>query len=766
MDVKRAIKKVVALATATGLVGATLAGALAADLEDYPSPFVQSGVLSPTDSVIVIGESAATSDVMGAIEIAASLQAAAVSVEAVEVDATVEPTIDEGVEISKSGDKVNYGETLNDVQSTALDDSDLDLLEEGTYSENRGETSNDADYEQTLTLEAGTATFQFDQPEDEEAGDYLYLQKGVTLYTYLLEFTDAVDWDSDHASDDFEGSKIEIQGNEYTITDAKFTATDTDLDELTLVAGDTTRWLQQDQPLTVGDHTIMVINVNDDGSMCGVEVDGATQWVNVGSTATIGGLEIGVLDAIAVHSKDYDQDTCEISIGSQEIVLSNGNRVVVNDDEVDGSEVTITSSSSEWTQLQITYEVDDDDIYLAPGEAWTDPVFGNFKIVFAGTTATTEDMEMSANGDEAEFTYINNDGEEVTVYWHNDGATENIMLGTDDDELILLPGEQVVQSNVEGTMLLYTTDGGETHLLEISDIDTTNNKTDIKDLTYGTTYDDKAFTRDQEVTSTIALGSLGSLAVKMDEDNVTFLTTYGNGVPETKYGATLSFNDSRVLIYEEDVVETTEVGEDNITLQLKFDTSDDELQLYTPSSTAGLTMKDASEDDDDTQYAVTTKGTLVEWDNEDSLWAKVTYPEEDVYANVFVAPLSAQVTQGAAGELTTEKVNKIPVGLAVLDSNAESMNKNMIVVGGPCVNTLAAELADNPADCTEGFESGKAKLKYYTRNGKVALLVAGYDAQDTLGASYVLRDYEDYALLGDEVEVVVASLTDISVTTV
>ena len=40
-----------------------------------------------------------------------------------------------------------------------------------------------------------------------------------------------------------------------------------------------------------------------------------------------------------------------------------------------------------------------------------------------------------------------------------------------------------------------------------------------------------------------------------------------------------------------------------------------------------------------------------------------------------------------------------------------------------------------------------------------------YSAQDTLGASYVLADYEDYALSGDEVEVVVASLQDISVTT-
>jgi hypothetical protein len=57
-------------------------------------------------------------------------------------------------------------------------------------------------------------------------------------------------------------------------------------------------------------------------------------------------------------------------------------------------------------------------------------------------------------------------------------------------------------------------------------------------------------------------------------------------------------------------------------------------------------------------------------------------------------------------------------------------------------------------------------LKYFDRNTRSALLVAGYSAQDTLGASYVLADHEDYDLDGDEVEVVVASLSDITVNTV
>ncbi len=57
-----------------------------------------------------------------------------------------------------------------------------------------------------------------------------------------------------------------------------------------------------------------------------------------------------------------------------------------------------------------------------------------------------------------------------------------------------------------------------------------------------------------------------------------------------------------------------------------------------------------------------------------------------------------------------------------------------------------------------------AKIKLYEDQN--ALLVAGYGPQDTLGASYVLADHEDYNLQGDEVEVSVASLDSISVSPV
>ncbi|MBR9702931.1 hypothetical protein GOV10_02765, partial [Candidatus Woesearchaeota archaeon] len=86
----------------------------------------------------------------------------------------------------------------------------------------------------------------------------------------------------------------------------------------------------------------------------------------------------------------------------------------------------------------------------------------------------------------------------------------------------------------------------------------------------------------------------------------------------------------------------------------------------------------------------------------------------------------------------------------------------------PAINTAAAEFLGNPADPAEGFEPGKAMIAAMDFDDTVAILVAGYEAQETLGASYVLADYAIYLadVEGGEVEVVASDLSDLQVTSV
>jgi len=104
------------------------------------------------------------------------------------------------------------------------------------------------------------------------------------------------------------------------------------------------------------------------------------------------------------------------------------------------------------------------------------------------------------------------------------------------------------------------------------------------------------------------------------------------------------------------------------------------------------------------------------------------------------------------------------VGASKLDSEVASVSaQNLIVVGGPCVNTVAAELLGNPADCTEGFRPGVSRVKLFTNaNGNVAMLVAGFSGQDTRNAGgFLATRFSE--LTGDEVELEGTTSSDLTV---
>ena len=71
MLVIKKVKKIIALGVGASLMGASLLGATAADLADFPSPFVKDGMF---DGMMVVGDDAAPADIIGVTDIAMSLQ--------------------------------------------------------------------------------------------------------------------------------------------------------------------------------------------------------------------------------------------------------------------------------------------------------------------------------------------------------------------------------------------------------------------------------------------------------------------------------------------------------------------------------------------------------------------------------------------------------------------------------------------------------------------------------------------------------------------
>lgn len=140
-------------------------------------------------------------------------------------------------------------------------------------------------------------------------------------------------------------------------------------------------------------------------------------------------------------------------------------------------------------------------------------------------------------------------------------------------------------------------------------------------------------------------------------------------------------------------------------------------------------------------------GTLAEVDKGDSdqIEGRISYPDNQVTALVYIGEVDASITSGAvsSGGATVKSLGNV----AIADSEVGSAStKNLIVVGGSCVNSVAAELLGvaNPtcgADFTTktAVGSGEYLIETFARSGgKVATLVAGYNAGDTTNAAKAL----------------------------
>lgn len=814
-------KKIVALTAGAAMVGATIFGAVAADLSQYPAPFITDGAF---DGAIVVGELAKSTDVIGSIELAAGLQAAAVKTTPVVVGSGTS-SIDKGVAIDKTGTHLALGRFLQFVQDTPLDESDLPtLLVDGTVDEDEGDNKNTIDYTQELRLFSNSGQVIYTQDDDDAptAGTYLFFADNANMYNYTLDFDEDWDYSNDSASevnDDFETAKISLLGKEYTFTEVTtVSGTNKAIDKITLLAGDTTRWMTEAEPLTReiagAKHTFVLTDVNEDETKCGISVDGTIQWVDVGSTKTVNGIQIGATDAIVTHSAGKDVDVCEVNLGATELELENSNEVKLNGVDIDGTTVTITSSmgssGNTFSALNILFEPDDD-IYLAKGDKYPEPVFDAFTFYFDGlSTEKTEPIDLKATGNSAALTFLNNDNKEVKIEWDkNNSDILNLGTGSTADDRLYLEGQacSYVSSitECEGAQFLRITSGGEAHVLELLDFDSADDKIKLKDVTYGSTSEDDftlANATGQFGTSyTVDLGSgAGQVTltiIDLNRTNVTsalgtanalnFTEISGNSnIAETSLndvgGITFSgiaangnisgFTNDRVFTLTEDSEDG--IGAAVIGFSLSVDTADDDINVGTPVMVSGNTAfhgsaVQASEADDDHEYYVTNWSTIIYYDQEDDDFATVEYPETYRYGQAFVGETEAKIT-ASGGTVESVEVQQIPVGSAKFDKDiADWTAQNLIVVGGPCANTVAAALMGNPADCAAGFKEGEATIKLYTAStGKVSLLVAGYSGLDTRRATQVLARYKDWSaqLKGTEVTVKGTTLADTTVMSV
>ena len=864
MKVRNIVRKAAVLGSSAALVGTTLMGALAYDLGTYPAKFIVDGQF---DGKIVVGENAATADVLGAIDIAASLQAA--SVKKVTIPGAAGEVSLEGdtYKISTSADQVELREFISEVVDTITED-DLTGLKSGRLTTSEGTTG----YAQYIRLQdVGTLQnisvnfIKNDGEKVEKMSDYMIVDTQLPFLQWEIQFDEGFESELDGTDlDDFEDRSFNIMGTDYSIVSASVNTSGIQNFQMELMGGSVADTLREGETRAFSingvDYEVTLVFVSDPSTSGGeneakFSVNGElTQAMAESDTDTLsGGLQIGVRDVL-VNSRE---GVASFYLGAQKITVTDplvnntdfDGDIEVNDDVSESNVLDVAGSLSGTTfeitsiKYQVTMESEDGSggvAYIPPGhgvrELMEEPellLSDVLDLRYEGLTKpqVKEAKFYSSGDDEYKLSFTNIDGKEykgVPILSTDSGATDVLAFGDQDDDLVFVEGTAgTFFIGIDDYLIVSSKSGADDHkavtnVLRYDEYDADQRTLSFTDLAGGTvstvvdtlgngtikvgghsytvgvsapmTVDDGNIFVDLDGDGSVTAGEYavvttwGGLVVNLLANTTNTSATLGNGVTrQTLVGNGLSFPAPGAGWY----VNMTATVDTSL-----FDTAGDETFAWAIEENAGETELDLNfadnsysgpldnsafdpvsifefdelEDDSEKTVGMTDYGILItelnpdDADDQNTLTLEV--PEEQRLAQVFVTLGSVTPTEGGAG--SSDQINPIAVGLAVLDSNAAGLlgSENLIVVGGPCANTVAAELLGNPADCTEGFELGKAAIRAWDQGTSVAILVAGYSAQDTQGASKVLAAYKDYSgkLSGSEVEVVVADLNSISVT--
>ncbi len=777
-------RKIASVLTSAVMLSSTVGLAAAAN---YPAPYVQGG---NADVAIVWGSTSAQSDLVAVTDITSNLQAT-LAKQTVTSSGSSGTSVSGGdfVKLAKSSDNVNLGNSAYDVFGATVNDDDLSsLLMDGTY---LNDENTEYDYEQKVNLGSNLnlSFFADSDYKSKEPTVGIKLGSNKFVLNYTVDFT--TDAESDVTSSDlvdFETTDLNILGRKYYVLDAKNGSTAAYFGKFTFLDSADTGIATEGETTTiqVGDKSYDV-SINFIGSSTvKLDVNGqVTNTLSEGETYRLtDGTYVGVKD-ILYNSKDAGISKVEFSLGSGKLEIESGSDIELNDESISGLKgwvVRGSASADKQTldKIVIQWHTDDEE-FVTSEESLEMPGFKALKLSMGEFyTPAKEVTKISYDGDDSiEIEAPIKDGTARFNILYANATGDFVGIGKDSDELLsthpssaLLFNQTGASNNVDRWFVASyaTSSDAESYLLSASITESNNkNRTTIKNevtgqnvcedkvagdtcnigdvsLTIVTVYKTGA---DKWVNFSAGTGVSFNTLFTKDGLNISLPFKSDNvGDNDLAYGA-INFTTGAVaghspvsfyvFMTEEDKDDDNSEGNVfNVTLD---DDSDNDVHVSAIGS--GQTALEVPGSDDDTVTRVVSDlGTkITKLVSSDKGIAEIEYSGGESYADILLTAPSASVSSGSGSGGSVKELGSV----SVKDSEVSSVSgKNLVVVGGSCVNSVAAELLGG-AYCGADFESkttvgaGSFLIKTYSRSGgKIATLVAGYNAGDTSNAAKYL----------------------------
>lgn len=814
MKVKKMAKRILAVGAGATMLGATVMGAMAADLNEYPNMFVSDGVFN---GLLVVGENAASVDNLAMTDIAASMKYAGGTSTSVSVSGDAW--------LVKSGtDELEFGESFGPATGGVVDfvDADeLDALADGELTSSKGTFK----YEQFIHFDRTNGiNTTYAEDDDDVTADFVKIADSAQFARYEMNFLTAAKSDIDASEsyklDDFEDKTLTFLGKTYNIVKARSVLNGPGKVTMTLMSGSEKDTLLEGESKSYtvkGKEYDVNLVFTDSGKRAKFTINGeTTPLMDEGDTETLSdGTVLGLSEVLyqdyagGVHQAEFFLGADKLELEDDDITLTgSSDELKVNDETIDGAQVHIrgtvndnATSTTDDGELEIdTIFVNmtaEDDYFIGAGETLLgqaeleekDLVFTqNWDVRYEGMDPAVETDEISVKDKSGEkeywLTFTNVAGQKIEFPLAYATGASTIRLGAKDDKLYL--NKSIIAD--EGYFILNDVASKDSisHVVQYKGSDKrtasdprikfkvlATGETVERTVTHGATASatlklgGKTYTIENATNTTAGIGLSGG---GTDSDNwnisvtaghaATFSRTEGTSanatsdyvvtrggakisildLNETTENDRISFNVSLIdPDRTDDILPTVALATPYVVKGFDFTVSSQKLDL---SNETGISLT-TPDDDDDNAYAWSVNGAWVKHTSPSGGGTSanslvINWPQAMKNPLVYVTSGAVSSASKAGGDMKAVTF----VDATKLDSEvADVKAQNLVVVGGPCVNTAAAELLGNPSDCTEGFTPGKARVKLFEHaNGNVAMLVAGYSGADTRLAGKVIAN--------------------------
>ena len=747
-------KKISAIASTVLLAGMSMGFASAANLGNT---FVPNGV---ADAAIVYGSNAVQTDHAAAGNIAAELGKY--------VKSTGATTVTGGDVFALKGnnDNLNLGDGFQSVLSNGrLDSEDLTtLLSDGKYKDSKYKKH---DFSQKIYL--ANSTFSLINSEDYDNNNPtlgIDIPADGPVMSYNITYDDEVNMSL------MKNTDLEILGKNYYVTEA----TPSEIDLLDSASSQTI-YEGTPETVTVNGKTytvsVQVLGGSASGDKARFTVnDEVLDKLSVGETIQLSDGAYIVAKSIDYDAKAGSVNSAEFAIGQGQIVLKNGQNVEVNDDSIDGLSANIKSDGADMlSELSFQWNAKDD-TYLTGADGYSEitmPVFKSVKLIMGGFNFPneSENTELKAsskyitlntevekgslslpilyktNSDDSNFAGIGKSSKYRLVTAGTDGNAFNVSLNKSERS-------EFVATYIEGKTAY-------TYVYKLSNTDVSNGKTAI-DLTGVSGESDFSLS---DIGKEKSKGSITFTFVGNESANNETIQVSANGKGKvygdriaTKKGLQIMLPTMDKIAYtnvtgtyynvtsfpmtftEADKYGYFALADNNITATINADNKDG---IDVSSTIISTTMQEIADTSKYVGYSKSDLATKVSMDESGNTNTfDLDYYGQEVSADVSVASAKAVVSNEAATGF-----------LPVTDSEiANVKDKNLIIVGGSCINSAAATVLGGKYCGTEftsktGVGPGEFLIKGVQdafTTGKLALVVAGYEATDTaMAATYLTK---------------------------